>query len=171
MRLTQFGILLVLALLPFRLQWDFSPSPFSHIYVLGFVVSAIMLITSFSWMLSRFYGLQKFTENRWRVLWILCLLLLAGWAAISSGWAYGSDTGYAGLAPNTALRILLVTVFALVTACSALPPRIILLVLIGSMLVHGAIGGLQVAQQASLGLGWLGEFSRDPAQSGYSVFG
>lgn len=166
---TQLGILLVFALLPFWLRWDFAPSPFSHTYVMGFVVSAFMLLTVLLWLFSGLQGFQRFTRNPWRVTWITSLLLLAGWAAISSGWAYGSDTGYGGLAPNTALRILLVTVFALVLACAAIPPRTILLVLIGSMLVHGAIGGLQVAQQSSLGLDWLGEFSLDPAQSGVSV--
>lgn len=166
---TQFGVLLVFALIPFWLRWDFAPSPFSSTYVLGFVISAVMLITVISWAISGFHGLRNFTRNPWRVAWIVTLFLLAGWAAISSGWAYGSDTGYAGLAPNTALRILLVTAFALVLACAAIPPRTILLVLIGSMLVHGAIGGLQVAQQSSLGLDWLGEFSLNPAESGVSV--
>jgi len=166
---TQFGILLVFALVPFWLRWDNAPSSFSHTYVLGFVIAAVMLLTIATWVLRGFPGWRSISKSPWRVTWITSLLLLAGWAAISSGWAFGRDMGYAGLAPNYALQLLLVTLFALVIACTAPKPRWILIVLIASMLLHGAIGGLQVAQQSSLGLEILGEFELNPAESGVSV--
>jgi len=166
---THLALLLVFALVPLWLRWEFAPPPFSSVYVLGFVIASAMLLTVTLWMLGGFPGWRTFIRHRWRVTWILTLLLLAGWAAISAGWAFGRDMGYAGLAPNAALQLLIVALFALATACVAPQPRRVLSVLIASMLLHGAIGGLQVAQQASLGLEVLGEFSLHPEESGVSV--
>lgn len=160
--------MLVFALVPFWLKWDFAPAPFEATYVLGFVIVAPMVATVIGWMASGFYGFAALIANRWRILWLFSLGLFAFWATLSQAWAFVAENR-GGVAQNAALQIGLVALFVIVVACAQVPRRWMVAIIIGSMLLHGVIGGLQVAQQSDIGLSIFGERFLDPTISGTSV--
>lgn len=168
LRFTQFCTLITIALAPFWLKWAFAPPPFTPTYILGMVIVVPMVAAVVSWGLSGCYGLAALFTNRWQMVWFATLLLLPAWGTLSQAWAFiAADRP--GVAQNAALHLWIVTFCVLVAACVRPPIRLVLAILIGSMLLHGAIGGLQAAQQSDLGLQLVGERSLDPAESGISV--
>jgi len=164
----QLGIIATFLLIPSWLKWPAAPPPFTASYVTGFVILLPITWTIVFWFVTGVPGLRHFLRSRWRILWAASLILLLLWAYASQSWAFVLEE-QAGVAQNATLQMALVVGFSIVTACAAPPPRHILRILIFSMLLHGSIGGLQVAQQGDIGLTFLGEFSLDPQQSGASV--
>lgn len=164
--LLNLSILWVFALAPFWLKWPAAPAPLTTLYPLGYVQASPMIAALALWILHGAPGWSRFRASRIRLIWLGLLLAYVVWTILSISWAYGSEA-HPGLATAAALQAALVGAFALVVACH--PPRGLLPVLIGSLLFHGTVGALQVAVQGSVGLGWLGEFPLDPAQSGVSV--
>jgi hypothetical protein len=126
----------------------------------------LMLLTIGCWLLSGLHGWREFVASRRRMMWAGGLILLVLWATLSQEWAFIQQR-YDSVAQNAALQWTIVIGFVLV--CAMNPPRLrwVLFILVGSMLLHGLFGGLQVAQQSSLGV--PGETTLDPAQSGVSV--
>jgi MFS family permease len=165
-QLARLTALVVFALVPFWARWSFAPQPFTATYTLGFVITWLMLLTVGLWLLSGLRGWREFIASRRRIIWAGGLMLLVLWATLSQEWAFIQHR-YPSVAQNAALQWAIVVGFVL--TCAMNPPRLkwVLYVLVGSMLLHGLFGGLQVAQQSSLGL--PGEITLDPAQSGVSV--
>jgi hypothetical protein len=161
-------ILISFLLAPIWLKWPFAPPPFTSNYVLGFGISALMLLVILFWAMSGFWGWRNFFHGYWRMVFLVCLILLTGWTVISQEWAFGRNL-YAGMAQTAALQMVIVMGFVIVIIAIAPPLRLILIVLIISMLIHGTIGALQVYFQQSLGLAWLGEFTLNTRQAGVSV--
>ncbi len=165
-RLARLAALLTFALIPFWARLPAAPPPFSATYTLGFAISWIMLCTVALWMLSGLTGWRRFRTSPRRNLWAIALILLLLWAFLSQGWAF-INVRYPSIAQNAALQRAIMTGFVL--ACAMNPPRLrhVLMVLAGSMLLHGLFGGWQVAQQSSIGL--PGEVALNPALSGVGV--
>ncbi|MGB7342105.1 MAG: O-antigen ligase family protein [Phototrophicaceae bacterium] len=161
-------MLCTLFLAPMWLKWTFAPKPFTSIYVLGFMITSAMIITIVCWGLSGFVGWRDLFQTEWHRVWVACLILLNIWGYISHYWAFGLST-YAGIAQTASLQFALISMFVLVVMATPTTQQSIIIVLIVSMIVHGAIGQLQVIFQSDIGLGWLGEFTLDPAQSGISI--
>ncbi len=84
---------------------------------------------------------------------------------MSYEWAFMRPNGYPQLAQNAAAQMAFAVLFAL--GVRRISPSFILSVLVIGMLLHGSIGGLQIAQQSSLGL--PGEFYLDPQLPRISV--
>lgn len=150
------------------LKWSFAPAPFTGTYVLGFIIVLPLIGTMIFWAISGFMGWRSLLQSRGHSAWCVFLILLTGWTIISQAWAFGLQH-YPGMAQNSALQLVLVAGFVIVVAAASPPPKVILAVLIFSMLIHGAIGGLQVIFQGEIGLSWFGEFSLDVTKSGISV--
>lgn len=165
---TQLGMMLTFLLAPLWLKWSFAPAPFTSYYVLGFVITTIMVLTIVSWTLTGCIGSARLFRTGWHVGFIICGTLLALWVTFSQYWAFGLRD-YPGMAQTSALQLLIVLLFVGVIIATSPSPRIILGILIFSMLLHGFIGGLQVVYQSDIGLHWLGEFSLNPSESGVSV--
>jgi O-antigen ligase len=165
---TQIAVLLVMLIAPIWLKWPLAPPPFTGNYVLGFVISALIMLCILLWVFTKFHGWRNLFSSYWRIAFLVCLILLTGWMILSQEWAYGRNI-YAGMAETTALQMIIVMGFAIVVMAVSPPLHLIFLVLIVSMLIHGTIGLLQVYFQHSLGLAWLGEFTLSTTQSGVSV--
>lgn len=165
---SQICILLVFLIAPLWLKWPDAPAPFTANYVLGFVLSALMLLSMVFWLISGLQGWRNLFRGYLRVGFLASLLLLSAWIFISQEWAFGRNL-YAGMAQNAALQMALVTGFVIVIVAAAPPARFILMALILSMLFQGIVGSLQVYFQQSIGLSWLGEFTLSTSQEGVSV--
>jgi len=70
---------------------------------------------------------------------------------------------------GAAVQLGLTILFVLIILTSRLSLHTILVTVAGTMLLHALIGGAQVAQQGSIGLDWLGEFSLNPQRQGVGV--
>lgn len=150
------------------LKWDFAPAPFTSTYVLGFVITAAMLVTIGLWVISGCPRWKILTKTRWHIVWLAFLSLFTIWTVISQFWAFDS-VNYAGISHSTALQMVIVAGFAIVVVAASPSPKIILAALVASMFIHGAIGSIQAWIQSDIGLGWFGEFDLDIAESGISV--
>lgn len=143
---------LTLLLIPVWYRLPGAPPPFSQDYFIGFIIFIPLCIT----VLLTWRTILKQPS---------LIILLALWALMSYEWAFMQPNGYPSLAQNAAAQMTFAILFALGLRC--ISPRFILAVLIVGMLLHGMIGGLQVANQASLGL--PSEFELDPQVAGVSV--
>lgn len=157
------GILATLALVPVWYRLPGAPAPWTAHYVTGYAIFIPIVWTLIAWLLLGLPGLRDLARDRLRLTWALSLVLLVIWALLSSGWAFSR----AEVAVGAAIQMALAAAFAICVACAGPPPRILVAVFIGAALFHGAIGGLQVALQGTVGL--PGEFPLDPQQSGVSV--
>jgi putative inorganic carbon (hco3(-)) transporter len=166
--LNQICIFIIFLIAPLWLKWPFAPAPFTGGYVLGFVLSVLILLSIILWFLDGLQGWRNLFRGYLRMTFLGALLLLTGWSVISQAWAFGANL-YPGMAETAALQLCLVTGFVIVLIATAPPPRVILFALILSMLVQGTIGTLQVYFQQSINLGWLGEFTISPIQDGTSI--
>jgi len=161
----------ILATLFFSQSWlklPDSPAPFTATYITGFVIVLPLLLSIGLWILTGFRGIQRLYQSKTSLLWFMTLLAFAGWAVLSQHWDFVADNR-AGVAENAGLQIVLVFTFALVVFCHPPKLRWILAVAVLIFLIQGIIGGIQVAQQSSIGLGDLGEFTLNPEKSGVSV--
>lgn len=145
-----------------------APAPFTATYVTGFSIVVPLIIAIALWILSGFRGIQQVYQSKIRLLWFLSLFAFIGWAILSQHWDFVTDER-AGVTQNAALQIGLVFIFALVIFCN--PPKLRWIIGLGIviLLMQGAIGGLQVANQSSIGLKPFAEFTLDPAKSGVGV--
>lgn len=166
--LIQILIVATLALLPLWLKLPTAPPPFSADYALGFVATLMMLATAGTWLLFGLPNVRTLFSNVWRMAWLFSLMAFVSWAYLSQFWAY-ERVAQAGVAQNAALMLAISGAFAVVCACCPPPVRAIWGVGVAWLVLLGVVGGLQVAQQSSVGLGALGESTLNPAKSGVSV--
>ena len=146
------AVAITLLLIPVWYRLPNAPAPFSDNYFTGFVTFIPLCITIvLSWR--TIYKQPSF------------VILLALWALMSYQWAFMRPNGYPTLAQNAAAQLTFSILFAF--ALRRISPRFILAVLVFGMLIHGIIGGLQVAQQGEIGI--PGEFVLDPQRPGVSV--
>jgi O-antigen ligase len=167
-QISSLAIIITLILIPHWLKLPQAPAPHTATYTLGFVITWVMLGASVLCLALNYRCIPRVFRHRWRVRWLVSLLLLAGWTTLSQVWAFGA-VDYPGMAQNAALQLWIVTLFALAITVSAPPPRWIIITLAALLLVHGIIALIQVSIQGSLGWGMLGELRLDVAQSGISV--
>ncbi len=166
-RLLRLAILLSFALTPLWLRVTGFPA-FSSFYSAGFILSWVMLATIILWLVSGAPGLRSLLRDRLRLAYCIGLSLLVGWGFLSWSWAYIRPL-QPQVVISAALPLLLVMLFSLVVACAAPSTRAVVTALVIGMVASSLIGGLQVAQQRSLGLRVLGEPRLNPAQSGVAV--
>lgn len=166
-QLAQLSLCLTWLMLPFWLKWSGAPPPFSATYTLGFVVVLPMLLTILLWIGAGCPNWRTLIRDDWHVMWWLMLVLLVAWAWLTQFWAFG-DERTTGITPNYTLQVALMAAFLIVNACIA-PRRVILYLLMVNLLLHGAIGALQVSIQGDIGLSLLGEVTLRPEVSGTSV--
>ena len=167
-RLIPYSILATLFFTQAWLKLPDAPKPFTATYVLGFTIIVPLLITLLLWGLSGFRGIQNTVRNKINLLWFITLIGFAGWGVLSQHWDFVSDDR-AGVAENAALQILLVLSFAWLVFCHPPKLRWILALGICLLVIQSIIGGLQVANQSSIGLKTFGEFILDPSKSGVGV--
>lgn len=161
----------ILATLFFTQAWlklPDAPKPFTATYVTGFMIIVPLTITLLLWGLSGFRGIQNTYRSKTNLLWFVSLIGFAGWAILSQHWDFVSDDR-AGVAENAGLQIVLVFSFAWVIFCQPPKLRWMLGLGIGLLLIQSLIGGLQVANQSSIGLKTFGEFTLNPELSGVGV--
>lgn len=170
-RLLHLLILTTFALTGVWMRFPGAPTAFQPFYVSGFLIFWPLIASLVLWLLLGAPGLQALWLDRRRRFWMLALLLLAGWALLSWAWAYTSSSAVnrPGASLAASIPFVLALLFALVTACAGPSIRWIASALILSAVVSGSVGGLQVALQASSGLGRFGELTLDPQLSGVAV--
>lgn len=145
-----------------------SPDPFTATYVMGFSLTIPLIATIMLWILSGFRGIHNIYQRKLNLLWFLSLIAFAGWAILSQHWDFVTDAR-AGVTQNASLQIVLIFLFALVVFCQPSRLRNLLGLFVLLLFLQGIIGGLQVANQSSLGLKTFGEFTLDPTKSGVGV--
>lgn len=155
-------------MIPFWKRFADAPPPFSATYVLGAWIGVPILWTIAWWFLLGMPGFRDLLKDRLRATFVLLLLLLAGWAALSWHWAF-MRADRPDVAVGAALQLALVVLFVLVLACAAPSPRLILLVIIVSAALSALVGAMQVAQHHSIGLYAIGEVPLNPLKGGTSV--
>ena len=149
---------------------DYAPSTYDRYYALGFLISIPMGFTILSWVLTGLPNLYVLAQNRGRALWAIGLLTLALWMHLSVSWSFIANIrDLPNVTQSTAFQFSLVVLWVIATASTAPPIRMIIAVLILGGIGSALIGGLQVAEQASIGLSALGEFNLNPASSGVSI--
>lgn len=160
------GILICILCIPVWMRLPSAPRPFSANYITGFLVFYPMLFVIIWWLAftkGRF-NLFKFPSVYWLAAWVG----LGGWTWLSTLWAFvGERRPQVG--PATALSITFALIFAIALAHSQISLRRLCMMLMFSAVVHGIIGGAQVALQQDIGLSFLGEFSLDPQRPGVGV--
>ncbi len=164
----QFGILLTFLAVPIWYRFGEAPWGVTPFYFTRFLILIPLTLTVILWFLLGMPGIRRFLEDKLRVILFIALFAYALWSYASGGWAF-MRVDQPDLALNISLQFALVVLFCLVIACSQIPPRWVILVLIVGLIWSVAIGGAQVALQRSLGWQHLGEFPLDPALSGISV--
>jgi len=160
-RLLDIIILVTLFLAQSWIKFPTAPAPFTSTYVMGFVIVVPLILSIGLWILTGFRGIHKLYQSKTSRLWFITLVAFASWAVLSQYWDFLPDDR-AGTAQNAGLQIVLVFAFALVVFCHPPKLRWLLIVAILILLIQGIIGGLQVAQQSSIGLQFLGEFHLRP---------
>jgi O-antigen ligase len=158
------GMLVTFALMPVWYRFRGFPS-FSTFYSAGFLIFWSMLWTVGWWVITGLPGLRVLLKNRLRLMWMIFLIVLAGWSWLSWSWGYTRLSNPA-VTISSAIPFTLVILFAITTACAAPPQRHLVTVAAISLLWNSVVAGLQVAAQGAIGLRALGEFRVDPLQSG-----
>jgi hypothetical protein len=166
--LIHFGILSTFALTPVWYRFSFAPPPFTQNYVSGFLIFVPIIWTIALWFLTGFPGLKSLVSDRLRLFWIFTLLTLVLWAYASIDWAFMHNQR-PDVAKGFAFQLAVVALFVIVVACSGPSARMVVFTLSVSLFMNGIVGGLQVANQGSIGLQIFGEFELNPEQSGVSV--
>ena len=164
----QICILLSIAVIPFWLRLPYAVDPFEANYVMGFALTIPLLLTVALWVVTGLSGLGRILRDPWRWGWLVLLFGFAFWHYASQSWAF-IRIEYPGMAMNATLQIALVVAFITVVLATPIPRSWFIGFLVISVLFQAVIGGLQVANQSSLGLDMLGELKLDPNQSGVSV--
>lgn len=161
------GILLSFLILP---VWYRLPAPLPLLapyYVSHFVLLAPLLWSISWWLVAGLPGFRSLVADR-RRFWGLALLTLAGWALLSTRWAFMHATA-PEVAATSALQFAIVTLFALVVTCAGPSSRQIATALIVGLVWNSILTILQVNAQHHLGLQVLGEFPMTPDHPGASI--
>jgi hypothetical protein len=152
---------LIFVLLPAWLRWADMPAFLPDLYASRHVLLLPMLAAFGLWLALGLPGWTYFRGSRWRLAWAAALLALAGWAALSTTWAFvGQRRPDVGL--TAAYQFAAVAGFALVVACAGPRPRLIIYALLIGLALLAALTLAQVAAGQSLGLNGLGEFAFGP---------
>jgi len=159
---------LPLLLLPYWVKWADPPAPFAPTYVMGFLVSAAMLLAVIVWLLLGMPGITRFAQRGAHLSWAVMWGVFVFWAFITQTWAF-VEKAQPGVAQNFGLQMALVGSYAIMLACAAPAPRFVIGLLTLDAMSVALIGGTQVACQCSLGLKALGEVTLNVARSGVSV--
>lgn len=150
--------------MPIWAKWPNAAGPFDATYSLGFIIAAPMALSILFWSIAGWPHLTKLLQRPSKAVWLSTLLLLLIWTWLSQSWAFAGQRA-PGVAQNVTLQLALIAAFLVASACIA-PRRAILYSLIANMLLHGVLGGLQVAVQGNVG---LEVFALNPEKSGVSV--
>lgn len=164
----QLGIVATVFLIPVWYRFVGAPASFSPDYVTGFLIFRVMVFTLIAWVVMGLPGLNTFRRDPRRVVWGIALAALGVWAYASSGWAL-VRVNHPGVAQNGALQLGVMVLFVLMMACASPRAEVLVGVLVVDLVWSGLIGGLQVAEQGSIGLSMLGEFRLGLHQPGISI--
>jgi hypothetical protein len=166
------GIVATLLLIPFWYRFPgvnaLGMSDFTLFYSAGFIIFWSILWTVVWWAISGFVGFKQTWNNRNQRIWIVIVLIFAGWILLSWAWSYKRDL-YPSVAIGAALPFILVILFAICVGCVAVSRRVLIGVLVFGLIWNSVIAALQVATQGPIGLKFLGEFQVDPAASGTAI--
>lgn len=137
--------------------------PPSEPYFLGFLISLPIGIALICWLLLGLQGLGSALrdERRW---WLLAVLLLMAWAALSPTWAR-----YDQVAGSSALQFLVVAAVGVMALCTPINARALVGALAAGALVQSVVVIAQMGLQDDLGLRWLGELNLYEGRRGLSV--
>ncbi len=155
-------IMLVFALVPVWCRLPDAPAAYAPHYASGFLIFLPVLA-------SIIVGIFAGHRLRWSTLktrWALLLVLLLLWMLASTNWAFMLDKR-PQVIWSGAIQFAITTLFVLTLPGNPPPATTVTFTLAALLVLHGAIGGLQVANQGSLGL--FCEFPLDPQKSGVSV--
>lgn len=167
---TQLGILATFVSIPFWFRMSYAAPTQHPLYGYGFLITIPIVWTILTWTLTGFPGAKALIRDRLRLLWTMIIIALFMWMYASVNWSFIYRVrDLPNVAQSAALQFLLVALWSIAVACTSPPPRTIIAVLIVSGIFHAIIGGLQVAEQGSLGLRILHEFRLNPEVSGVSV--
>jgi hypothetical protein len=148
---------LIFVLLPAWLRWQEMPALLPDLYASRHVLLVPMLAALGLWLVLGLPGWATLRTSRWRLAWAVSLLALAGWAALSTTWAYvGARRPDVGL--TAAYQFAAVAGFTLVVACAGPRPRLIVYALLIGLAGLTALTLAQVAAGGAVGLNALGEF-------------
>ena len=166
----QLGILLTFFCIPFWYRMSYAAPTRHPLYAYGFLISLPVAWTIITWILAGFPGAKALLRDRLRLFWVILLIVLFGWMYVSVNWSFINRVrDLPEVAQSASLQFLLVISWAIAVMCASPPPRAIVIVFVISGVFHAIIGGLQVAEQGSLGLRFLHEFQLNPAVSGVSI--
>lgn len=165
--LIHIGILLTFALIPLWYRLPQSPL-FAPLYVTRFLIFLPMLWSIVWWIVLGLPGLRDLARSRLRAIWALSLLLLVLWGYASLIWAF-QRVDHPDVGQTAALQFAVSVLFAVVVACAAPPPTMIVGVLAFDLIWDAAITVIQSQNQAAIGLRTLGEFPFSAAQPGTSI--
>lgn len=166
------GIISTLLLIPFWFRFPnmkaLGMGDFTVFYSAGFIVFWPILWTVIWWVLSGFIGFKSAWDNRFQRIWIILLLIFAGWILLSWTWSFKRNS-YPSVAIGAAVPFILVILFGICVSCTLISTRIITRTLVFGLVWNSVLAALQVAQQGSIGLQFIGEFPIDPAASGTAI--
>lgn len=162
------GLLCTWFLIPVWHRLSYASGPFTRDYLIGYLIFLPALWTIIWWVLSGFQGIHRLLAKPSHIIWITLLLLLCIWVIASQRWAFvGANRPEIAAAGGVQFAITSLLICCIIAI--GIKPRHFLNVILLTMLIHVAIGGLQVANQSSIGLSWLGEFDLDPQRQGVGV--
>lgn len=153
----QAGIVMTFALIPVWYRFAEVPPFFPPLYVSRFLILLPMLFTIGAWLIAGLPGFDRLRRAKWGRWWALALLSLALWAFASTLWAF-QRRQHPDVGETAALQFGIVALFALVCACAAPRPRVIVTTLVIALALNALIAVGQVWNMGSLGLRGLGEF-------------
>jgi len=161
-------IFITFAMMPFWIKHPAATAPFTSTYVLGFLLSILLVVMTVLWILSGFVGINRLFRHGVVLVWAIFMCLLALWVYFSQNWAF-VELIRPEIAQNATLQWFLVAGFILILVSTSPSQKMVSLSIIVGVLINVLIGGIQVAVQSSINLAFLGEFVLDPAKSGVSV--
>ena len=160
-----FALTIILA--PFRWRMEILSRPFHPLYsdytdFLLFASDIALLFTLAFWLVSLILNPRKLKTGHW-FIWVSLLgLTLSGWVSI-----LGSEDYI--LSAYHAVRFVFLLFFYLYIVNEIPSPKWVVIPVGIQVLLQSFIAIGQSLAQSSLGLGFLGEHTLDPAQSGVSI--
>lgn len=157
-----------LVLVPMWWRLPNAPGGFEFGYPFGFVFTWCLIVAVFLWTWTGARGLGALWQDRLSRVWVICLVLLVMWCALSGWWSF-MRARQPQIAPSAALQMGLTAIFMLILATGRPSYKVIVLAVCIGLVFSSLVAVGQVSQQQSLGLHSLGELRLDPADSGVSV--
>jgi O-antigen ligase len=161
----QAGILATFALIPVWYRFPGRLPLLPPLYVSQFLILLPILWSIAWWLIAGLPGFKALRSDSVRAGWALALLLLALWVLASPLWAF-QRTAHPEVAQSASLQFGIVALFAVVVACAAPPRRVMIGSLVVGVLWNSLVTLGQVANQGSIGLRVLGEFTLGVNQPG-----